>query len=51
MTLYGEQTGGRAGAAAGPRGLVVLGATGSIGDTTFGVLEGLGDGFRVVNEL
>ena len=48
MTLYGEQTGGRAGAAAGPRGLVVLGATGSIGDTTFGVLEGLGDGFRVV---
>lgn len=31
-----------------PRGLVVLGATGSIGDTTFKVLEGLGGAYRVV---
>lgn len=30
------------------RGLVVLGCTGSIGDTTFGVLEELGEAYRVV---
>ena len=28
--------------------VVVLGCTGSIGDTTFKVLEGLGDGFRII---